>query len=110
MDPKYPVVWTYVAESDLKEIIEYISIDRPQVALKILKSIKDNVLDLYTFPESGRIVPELQDQGIWQYRELVISPWRLVYRILDRKFFVLSVIDSRQNVEDVLLKRLIRKR
>jgi len=109
MDPKHQVIWTHVAESDLKEIIEYISKDRPQVALKILKKIKNKASDLYSFSEKGRIVPELQNQGIAQYRELVISPWRLLYRILDQKIFVLSVIDSRQNVEDILLKRLIRK-
>ncbi len=109
MDPTYQVIWTHVAESDLKEIIEYISLDRPQTALKILKKIKDKVSDLYDLPERGRIVPELQSQGILQYRELVIPPWRLIYKILDRTILVLSVIDSRQNVEDILLKRMIRK-
>ena len=39
--------------------------------------------------------------------QLVIRPWRLIYRIAEREIFVLSVIDSRQNVEDILLNRLI---
>ncbi len=109
MSPTYQVIWTYVAESDLKEIIEYIYLDRPQAALKILKTIKNKASDLYDFPERGRIVPELHNQGILQYRELVIPPWRLIYKILDRTIIVLSVIDARQNVEDILLKRMIRK-
>ncbi len=109
MNPKYKIIWTDVAENDLKEIIEYISVDSPYNALKILKKIKQKASNLYTLPEKGRIVPELQDQGILQYRELIISPWRLIYRIAERKIYVLSVIDSRQNVEDVLLKRLIKK-
>lgn len=109
MDPTYQVIWTHVAECDLKEIIEYISLDRPQVALKILKKIKDKTSDLYNLPERGRIVPELQSQGILQYRELVIPPWRLIYKVLDQTIIVLSVIDSRQNVEDILLNRMIRK-
>ena len=107
MNPKYKIIWTNVAENDLKNVIEYISVDSPQSALKILKEIKQKATNLYTFPERGRIVPELQDQGVLQYRELVIPPWRLIYRIAERKIFVLSVIDSRQNVEDILLKRLI---
>ena len=109
MNPKYKIIWTSVAETDLKNIIEYISVDNPQNALKILRKIKEKTLNLYTLPERGRIVPELQDQGILQYRELVIPPWRLIYRIAERKIFVLSVIDSRQNVEDILLNRLIYK-
>ncbi|WP_363321015.1 type II toxin-antitoxin system RelE/ParE family toxin [Desulfobacula sp.] len=53
------------------------------------------------------MVPELQGQGIFQYREIIITPWRLIYRIAEQRVFVLSVIDSRQNIEDVLLMRLI---
>ncbi|MBU1570609.1 MAG: plasmid stabilization protein, partial [Proteobacteria bacterium] len=58
-------------------------------------------------PERGRVVPELQDQGIFQYRELIVKPWRSIYRIAEREIYVLSVIDSRKNVEDILLNRLI---
>jgi len=110
MNPKYQVVWTSVAEDDLKGIIEYISIDNPHNALKILQEIKKKASSLYTFPERGRVVPELQDQGISQYRELIVPPWWLIYRIEERKIYVLSLIDSRQNVEDILLKRLIYKK
>ena len=107
MKLNYKVIWTNVVESDLKDIIEYISIDSPQNALRILKNIKQKTSELYTLPERNRIVPELQDQGILQYREMIIPPWRLIYRIAERKVYVLSLIDSRRNVEDILLKRLI---
>jgi toxin ParE1/3/4 len=107
MNSRYEIIWTNVAENDLINIIEYISVDSPQNALEILEKIRQKASSLYTLPERGRIVPELQGQGIFQYRELVIPPWRLMYRIADQKIFVMSVIDSRQNVEDVLLNRLI---
>jgi toxin ParE1/3/4 len=108
MDPEYKVIWTHVAETDLINIIEYISVDSPQNALNILKKIRQKASNLYALPERGRVVPELQSQGIFQYRELVIPPWRLIYRTSEREIFVLSAIDSRQNVEDVLLNRLYR--
>ncbi len=109
MNPKYKVIWTNVAENDLKEIIDFMSIDSPQNALKILTSIKQKASNLHTLPGRGRIVPELQGQGILQYRELIIPLLRLMYRIDERKVYVLSVIDSRRNVEDILLARLIGK-
>ena len=109
MNPKYKVIWTNVAENDFKKIIDFISIDSPQNALKILKSIKQKVANLYTLPERDHIVSELQGQGILQYRELIIPPWRLIYRIDERKVYILSVIDSRRNVEDILLVRLVGK-
>jgi addiction module RelE/StbE family toxin len=106
MNKKYQAVWSNIAENDLKTILEYITDDSPPNALKIFKSIKQKASALNTFPERGRIVPELQDQGILQYRELIIPPWRLLYRISEKNAFVLSVLDSRRNIEDILLKRL----
>jgi addiction module RelE/StbE family toxin len=110
MNSTRQVFWTDVAAHDLKEIIGYISIRNPSNAKKILKKIKSKASSLYSFPERGRIVPELQEQGISQYRELIISPWRLIYRIAEKEIYVLSLLDSRQNVEDILLNRLIQKK
>jgi toxin ParE1/3/4 len=108
MNKKYHVKWAAIAESDLKQIIGYIAMDSPFNALQILKKIKQKASSLYNLPERGRIVPELQDQGIQIYRELIVYPWRIIYRITDTTVYVLSVIDARRNVEDILLDRLIK--
>jgi toxin ParE1/3/4 len=107
MSQRYDIIWPGVAENDLKEIIEYIAIDSPANALETLNKIKQKASSLYTLPERGRIVTELRDQGILLYRELIVSPWRIIYRISEMKVYVLSVLDARQNVEDILMKRLI---
>jgi toxin ParE1/3/4 len=106
MSTPFKVYWAGIAEEDLKNIILYIAEDNPTNAINIFEKIKETASSLTHFPERGRIVPELQDQGIFLYRELILAPWRIVYRISDKKVYVLSVIDSRQNVEDILLKRL----
>jgi toxin ParE1/3/4 len=107
MKKTYTVRWSATSESDLKSIIEYIAKDSPSRACELLRKIKEKASNLHSFPSRGRIVPELQDQGITQYRELVVSPWRIIYRISEETVYVLSALDSRQNVEDLLLKRLI---
>ena len=107
MSEPYRVIWASVTEKDLRGIVEYIAEDSPQNALNILTKIREQASDLCAQPERGRVVPELKDQGIMVYRELVIPPWRLIYRISGQDVYVLSVIDSRRNVEDILLKRLI---
>ena len=38
--------------------------------------------------------------SIW---ELIVPPWRILYRIAVKQVYVLSVLDSRQNIEDILL-------
>lgn len=109
MNKKNQVAWAAVAQHDLKQIIEYIAIDSPGNASTILKQIKQKASDLYAMPDRGRIVPELKGQGIHTYRELIITAWRMIYRISDTTVFVLSVIDSRRNVEDILLDRFVKQ-
>lgn len=108
MKNKFKVIWSQTAANDFESIILYIAEDSPTNALKILKKIKGKVSTLNNLPQRGRIVPELQDNGILFFRELIIPPWRVMYRISENKVNVLSVLDSRQNVEDILLKRLLK--
>jgi len=108
MTQKYQVKWAAVAQSDLKQIIDYIALESPANALKIIGKIKQKASGLYTLPDRGRIIPELKEQGIHIYREIIVPPWRIIYRISDTTVVVLSVIDSRRNVEDILLNRFIR--
>ncbi len=108
MNKKYHITWAAVAQSDLKQIVDYIALDSPDNAIETLKKIRQKVSELYTLPERGRIVTELKDQGIHIYREIIVPPWRIIYRISDTTVFVLSVIDARRNVEDILLNRLVK--
>lgn len=104
----YDVIWSETSEKDLTGIVEYIAADNPSNAFEIFNEIRQTASRLYAFPERGRIVPELKDQGIILYRELVVPPWRIIYRISRKTVYVLSVLDSRKNVEDILLGRLTR--
>ena len=106
MKKKYKVIWTQTAENDLISIIEYIAQDSLNQAVKIFNKIKNKAASLNHSPNRGRIIPELEDQGIIQYRELIVAPWRIMYRVSEKKVFVVSFLDSRQNIEDILLKRL----
>ena len=107
MTQSYEIVWADSAENDLKEIIDYIAIDSPAKALETFSKIGKKASSLYTMPERCRIVPELKDQGITQYRELIVAPWRIMFRITKMKIYILSVIDSRRNIEDILLERFV---
>ena len=107
MNKKYEVIWSEVAENDLTAILDYITAESPGNALKVFKQIKQKAASLNFFPERGRIVPELGDLRILQYRELILSPWRFIYRISETRVYLLSVLDSRQDIDEILFKRLI---
>lgn len=105
---KYTVFWTNAAKEDLIDIIEYISSDSIDNAYKIYSKIKINAVKLEKFPYRGRFVPELKYHNIENYHEIILSPWRIIYRIEDNKVYILAVFDGRRNIEDILLKRIIK--
>jgi toxin ParE1/3/4 len=105
MKKVYKIIWAESAEKDLSGILEYVIRDNPTHAVKIFRTIKRKTSNLYHAPTRGRIIPELQEQGVLQYREPVIPPWRVMYRIAWQ--LVLAVLDSRRNIEDILLGRLL---
>jgi plasmid stabilization system protein ParE len=104
---RFKVEWSQPASKDLLNIIEYVSQDSLDAAIRIFKTIKSKCKTLNQSPERGKIVPELKENGIFNYRELIISPWRIIYGISDQKVFILAVIDSRRNIEDILIERFL---
>ena len=108
MAGSFSVFWAKAAATDLSSIIEHIGSEQPLTAKKQLSRIKKSASRLGQFPERGRIVPEFKIHGITAYRELVIEPWRLIYKISDKTVYVNALIDGRRNIEDLLLQRLTR--
>jgi len=104
---KYSILWTKTAEQDLRHIIDRMAQDRLERAIEIFHTIRTSASVLESLPERGRIVPELKVHGISTYRELVIAPWRMIYRIEGKKVIIMTVIDGRRNLEDILLERLL---
>lgn len=107
---QFEVIWTQNTQFDLESIIEYIKIDSVDIAKKIFFEIKKECEDLYYFPQRKRVVPELQQIGILKYREIIYERWRIVFKIDNTKVYVLLVVDSRRNLEDILFQRLIDKK
>jgi len=104
----YAVEFAAAAEADLQAIVAFIAADDPGAAIRVFDRIETRCALLRQIPERGRVVPELAAFGIHTYRELVVSPWRVVYRIGGKTVSVLAVVDGRRNIEDVLLDRLVR--
>ena len=54
------------------------------------------------------MVPELLKEGITIYRELIVETWRIMYKIENDTVYIMSIFDSRQNVEELLLQKILR--
>lgn len=98
MSKIYKLKWTSNAKEDLLNIVDYIKYEQ----------IKEKVQSSNFFPLRGRMVPELQKEGITIYRELIAQPWRIMYKIENDTVYIMAIFDSRQNIEELLLQKLLR--
>ena len=96
------------AQDDLNEIIEYYSSLSQNYVESTISEFEENVMSLQQHPKSGRIIPELERQGITQYRELIQGYYRIVYKISKDKVVILTVIDGRRNFEEIIIEKLSR--
>ena len=80
--------WTTQAIEDLEAIRRFIANDSDAYADLVVARLLEAVERLEQFPRSGRIVPELADP---QLREIIESPYRIVYRVLDEGVEILTV-------------------
>ncbi len=94
------IIWTEPALSDLNEIAEYIALDKIDAARRLLKKVFSSVERLEHFPESGRIPPEL---GFSIYREIIVGPCRIFYRIDENEVYILSVMRGEMQLRKYLL-------
>jgi toxin ParE1/3/4 len=108
MSERFRVRWTRAAQNDLGSIVDYVAVENVGAAHDILFALKNVAAKLERFPERGRHVPELRALDIFTYRELVIRPWRIIYRREEHTVFVLAVLDSRRDLEGLLIERLVR--
>ena len=102
--------WTKNAKDDLLDIITRIKEDdSPTTAKNVYKKLRDKAQSSHFFPLKGRVVPELQVEGIVHYREIIVSPWRIIYKVGNDTVYIMSIIDSRQNLDDLLLRKILSK-
>ncbi|NTW17345.1 MAG: type II toxin-antitoxin system RelE/ParE family toxin, partial [Syntrophaceae bacterium] len=83
MPRKRTITFAESAVKDLEAIRTwYVDQQAPDVGGKIIREIIAQIERLSAFPESGRIVPEF---GIVNLREIIFSPFRIVYRLDESK-------------------------
>lgn len=84
------LIWSEPALAELDEIADYIALDDPEAARKLVRRVFEHVEQLADQPESGSIPPELRPRKT--YRQIVEPPCRVFYRIDDQKVFIVHVM------------------
>ena len=90
---KYRLEITGIAESDIREIFEYISSDNKTAAIKWVEEIERQIDSLEKFPLRCAIIPETQELGK-EYRHILYGNYRTIFRDEGTKVIVMRVIHS----------------
>jgi toxin ParE1/3/4 len=96
------VIWSETALQDLDRIAEYIALSNLDAAKDLVTMVFDKLERLISFPESGKVPPELEGLN---YREVVASPCRVFYKFESGKVFVLHVMRQEQDLNRFLINR-----
>lgn len=108
MPGTFQVIWAPSAVRDLDLILDYIAHDRGiDQALRLYEKIRNQVDSLRDHPARCRWVPELKDLGVEPYRELILPPYRICFRLEESRVVLLGVLDSRRDLEALLVNRLL---
>lgn len=98
------VIWSPAALEDVDDIAGYIARDSIFYAAAVVEEVLAAASGLNQFPQSGRIVPELNQPDI---REHFVYSYRLIYRIEQAHILVTAVIHGRRLLDDVMTSRIV---
>lgn len=87
------IIWSPLAIERAAEIAVYIAQDDTAAAENWVNAVFAKVERLKSFPESGRVVPEISNQN---FRELIYGNYRIIYRIEKKQVSVLTIRHGKQ--------------
>ena len=96
------LIWTESALLDLDEIAEYIALDKPVAAAQYVQKVFDRVQRPEKHPLSGKTPDELHGTP---YREVVVPPCRIFYRVDNEDIFILYIMRSERLLRTYLLEQ-----
>ncbi len=106
MSGRYRIIWTEVAIADVEGIVDYVAErDSASAAARLWSKLDTAVSSLSTAPGRGRIVPELRAEGLEAYREVLVSKYRILFRVRGRQVVLLGVLDGRRDLSELLIQR-----
>jgi toxin ParE1/3/4 len=105
---RYEVLLTEDAEQDLEELYAYVAkSDSPKNADYVLERLLEIAESLAISPERGSQPKELRSLGIQEYRQVFFKPYRVIYRVLDKKVVLYVIADGRRDMQSLLSRRLL---
>ena len=85
------LIWTEPALHDLEQIGDYVALDDPAAATRLIRKVFAKAELLQNFPEMCSRPHDLPNS---RYRHLIVRPLRIFYRVEGDAVFIVYVIQS----------------
>ena len=96
-------------EKDLYEIYNYVrKSGSPINAQKLFLRLEQTCMSLTDNPKRWHIPPELERIGVYEYREIHIKRYRIIYQIINNDVFIHCILDGRRDLQELLEYRILR--
>ena len=92
------LIWSRRARDNLRQVRRYIANDSPRAGKRVADRITQATRRLEELPMSGRVVPE---DPYGELREIIVSPYRVIYEIKTDVIEIKSVRHGAQNLSDL---------
>jgi plasmid stabilization system protein ParE len=89
------IIWADPAVQELDASADYIALDKPEAAHQRVRQVLTAVERFRRFPKMGSLPAELR--GL-PYRQLVVPPCRVFYRIEKKVVYIVHVVRGEQLV------------
>lgn len=73
--------------------------------MKLMRALSGALERLEEFPESGAVATQLEPEG--RYRQVVLRPYLIIYRVVDDVVWILRFWDSRRDPESLVVKDVV---
>ena len=102
------IIWSKDAGDELSEIISFIKYNSGKmIANNIYDKINKEIEKASKNASGRRISPLLRNFGINHVHQLNINPWAIFYKAENNRMEILSIIDQRRNLEEILYNKII---
>ena len=97
------LIWSEPALQDLEQIADYIALDDPSAARRLIQKVFAKTELLQGFPEMCPVPHDLPDS---RYRHLVVGPLRIFYRLEGDLVLIVYVMRSERLLKSSDLENL----
>ena len=101
------IIWADPAIQDSEAIADYIALEKPAAARQLVEHVFAAVELLQKFPRLGSVPTELR--GL-PYRQLIVSPCRIFYRVEKKVVYIVHILRGEQLVQRQLFASRLSKR